>query len=281
MTIAPEMTKTIEAVRSEAAGLGDFLTGMDADDWNRNSACAEWKVGDVVAHLAQGGHGWIEFIARALEGDIDPPPGQQTLRAGDRGSEATAQRAVQQRQSQGEQELLDSFNSGYQQLYELLQQLKPEDWELPCFHRRGLSSIQEMVARRVQELAIHGWDIRSAFDPSHQLSEPAVGVVVGLVRRWLTSTFTPKAHGHAPVRYRFNISGPTPVLEDIVVYRDRFEVGTPGGGSADVTFTGPGSDYLLLIYGRLRFTGEDDSGDLEIDGSIQQAALFNTWFRGV
>ena len=66
-----------------------------------------------------------------------------------------------------------------------------------------------------------------------------------------------------------------------MVYQDRFEVGTPGGGSADVTFTGPGSDYLLLIYGRLRFTGEDDSGDLEIDGSIQQAALFNTWFRGV
>ena len=66
-----------------------------------------------------------------------------------------------------------------------------------------------------------------------------------------------------------------------MVYQDRFEVETPGSGPADVTFSGPGNDYLLLIYGRLRFKGAEDSGNLEIDGSIQQAALFNTWFRGI
>lgn len=281
MITAPEMTTTIEAVRTEAAGLADFLKEMDAGAWLQDSACPEWKVGDVVAHLAQGATAWTDFISRALEGDANPPAGQQWLRPGERGSDVTARRAIEQRHIQGEQELLDSYNSGYDRLNELLQHLKPEDWELPCFHRRGPSTIHEMVARRVQELAIHGWDIRSAFDPSRQLSETAVKVIVSLVHRWLSSTYSPRAHAHAPVRFRFDISGPAPVNEDVVVYPDRYEVEAPGVDPAEVTFSGSGNDYLLLIYGRLSFTGTRDIGSLKIDGSMEQAVLFSTWFRGV
>ena len=277
----PEMTMTIEAVQTESAGLANFLKGLDADDWLKVSACPEWQVGDIVAHLAQGGHSWIEYIGRALAGNTTPPPGQQSLRPGDRGSEATAQRAIEQHQSQSKQELLDSYNSGYDQLYQLMLELKPEDWELPCFHRRALSSIHEMVARRVQELAIHGWDIRSTFDSSYQLSEPAIGVIVGLAHRWFTSTFSPQADANTPVRYRFDMSGPAPVLEDVVVYQDRFELEASSSGPAEVTFRGSGNDYLLLIYGSLSVRGADNNSNLEIDGSLEQAALFNTWFRGV
>ena len=277
----PEMTRTIEAVRTESAGLAAFLKGLAADDWVRVSACPEWKVGDVVAHLAQGGHSWIEYIDRAMSGNTTPPPGQQLLGPGDRGSEATAQRAIEQSQSQSKQELLDAYNRGYDQLYQLMLDLKPEDWELPCFHRRALSSIHEMAARRVQELAIHGWDIRSAFDSSHQLSESAIGVIVGLAHRWFASTFSPQADANTPVRYRFDISGTGTVLEDVVVYQDRFEVEAPSSGPAEVTFSGSGNDYLLFIYGRLSVRGADNASNLEINGSLEQAALFNTWFRGV
>ena len=281
MTVVAEMSGTVEAVRIEAIRLADFLTGMDPNDWSQGSACPEWEVGDVVAHLTQGANAWVDFIGRALERDPGPPPGHQSLQPGDRGSEVTAQRAIEMRQSQGKQELLSSFSNSYDQLYRQLLQLKPEDWELPCFHRRGQSTIHEMVARRVQELAIHGWDIRSVFDPAHQLSDTAVPVVVGLAHRWLNSTFIPSAHANVPARYRFDISGPAPVLEDVVVYQNRFEVEATSNSPAEVTFSGSGNDYLLVIYGRLSITGARDTGNLKIDGPLEQAALFNTWFRGV
>jgi hypothetical protein len=66
-----------------------------------------------------------------------------------------------------------------------------------------------------------------------------------------------------------------------VVYQDRFELEASSSGPAEVTFRGSGNDYLLLIYGRLSVRGADNNSNLEIDGSLEQAALFNTWFRGV
>jgi hypothetical protein len=138
-----------------------------------------------------------------------------------------------------------------------------------------------MVARRVQELAIHGWDIRSVFDPDHQLSESAVPVIVSLAHLWLANAFSPNAHGVTPVRYRFEISGPTPIQEDIVVHPDRMEIENIGAAPANVTVRGTANDYLLLIYGRLDITDPDVAYRLEIDGSREQAELFSVWFPGV
>src|SRR4030095_2280326 len=88
------MTEMIELVRAEAAQLQDFLAGLGTEEWSRASACAGWTVGDVVAHVAQGAQTWGEAITRARTGDFNPPPGQSPLRPGERGSAATAQRAI-------------------------------------------------------------------------------------------------------------------------------------------------------------------------------------------
>ena len=51
----------------------------------------------------QGRPTWSEAITRAKAGDFDPPPGQPPLRPGERGSAATAQRAIDFRQGMGKQ----------------------------------------------------------------------------------------------------------------------------------------------------------------------------------
>ena len=91
-------------------------------------------------------------------------PGEQTLRPGERGSEATAQRAIAFHQEMGEQGLLQAFADGYQQLHQVLLGLQAEDWDKPCYHRRGVMLTRDYVGLRLQELTIHGWDMRSAFD---------------------------------------------------------------------------------------------------------------------
>src|SRR5262245_41732625 len=216
------MTEVIELIRAETSQLQNFLAGLSPEEWSRPSACAEWTVGDVVAHLTQGASTWREAITRAIAGDFAPPAGQPPLSPGERGSEATAQRAIDFRQRMGEDALLHAFADGYQQLHQVLLGLHAEDWNKPCFHRRGILPTRDYVGLRLQELTIHGWDMHAAFDATATLSasERSLPVLLSLAQRWLSNTFQPTPSLPAPIRYRFDVSGPAPVQQDVLVSQD-------------------------------------------------------------
>ena len=101
--------------------------------------------------------------------------------------------------------------------------LRPEDWEKPSFHRRGIIPVHENVTRRVQEIAIHGWDIRSAFDPAAEISEAGAQEIATVAHRWLGVCFVPLAGG-AHARFRFEVSGPNAFSEDVVLEGDTFRI---------------------------------------------------------
>ncbi len=225
------------------------------------------------------GTGFTKWTSRA--GDFNPPPSQPPLRPGERGSAATAQRAIDFRQGMGEATLLQAFISDYQRLHQVLLDMQSEDWYKPCFHRRGVLPIHDYVGIRLQELAIHGWDICTAFDAAAALSERPLPVLVGLEQRWLSNTFHPAPPLAAPVRYRFDVSGPVPIRQDVLVSQDSFHLVPVADIGADVTFRCNTGDYILLVYGRLPLDRAVDTGRLEIEGNREQAFLFNMLFQGV
>jgi uncharacterized protein (TIGR03083 family) len=275
------MTEIIDLMSFEAAQLQDFMARLDTEAWSRPSACTGWTVGDVLAHLTQGARTWSASITRAMAGDANPPAGEQTLRPGERGSEATAQRAIAFRQGMGEAELLNAFADGYQHLRQVLLALQAEDWDKPCYHRRGVLPTRDYVGIRLQELTIHGWDIRSAFNKAAALSERPLPVLLGVAQRWLANTFRPVPHLAVPIRYRFDVSGPASLQQDVLVSQDSFQREPVTERGADVTFRCNTGNYLLLVYGRLPLDRAVDTGRLEIVGNRQQASLFNMLFQGV
>ena len=278
-------TETIQMpplIESEAARLRRFLDGLSQEEWLLPSACAGWTVADVAAHLTQGAYTWSEGITRAQAGDAGPPPGQQALRPGERGSEATAQRAIDLRREKGKDELLQQFSDGYASLGRVLGGLQPQDWDKPCFHRRGVLPVRDYVGLRVQELTIHGWDMRWALDQSAEPWEQPFAVMVDrMVPRWLTNTFSPAEAPPALVRYRFHVSGPVPLRQDVLVEGEKFSTEPASDGSADVTFRCNTGNYLLLIYGRLDLSRGVPESRLVVSGDKDQAARFNALFRGV
>jgi hypothetical protein len=137
------------------------------------------------------------------------------------------------------------------------------------------------VGLRLQELTIHGWDIRSAFDEAAALSESPLPVLVGLTQRWLSNTFRPIPSLTAPIRYRFDVSGPAPVRQDVLVSQDGFRIEPVTDSGADVTFRCTTGDYILLVYGRLPLDRAADTGRLEVAGNRAQASLFTALFQGV
>ena len=271
----------IALLQAEVSQLQEVMAGFDSAAWSRPSACAGWTVGDVMAHLIQGASSWCDVIARAVAGDTSPPPGQQALRPGERGSELTAQRAVAFRQEVGDTALRTAFTEGYQQLHQVLLGLHATDWDKPCFHRRGILPLRDYVGLRLQELTIHGWDMRSAFDAAATVSEGPLPVLVGIAQRWLANTFRPAPGLTAPVRYRFDIAGPVPIHQDVLVSQDGFQTTPVANSTADVTFRCTTGNYLLFVYGRLSLERHADSGRLQVEGNRQQAALFSALFRGV
>ncbi len=275
-----QMTERIQLVSSEASRLSGFLSGLTEEAWASNSACGDWTVADVVAHLAMGAGTWADSITRAVGGDAQPPPGQAFLAAGDRGSGIISGSAVSYRQSQGLQ-LLENFKSGYAQLAGVLSQLRAEDWDKPCFHRRGPMPIQDYVGVRIQELAVHGWDIRSGLNESADIGDEPLSALVDMVPRWLRNTFRPSLGLPIPTRYRFEVSGLVPVRQDIVVDDDGFRTEFPTVDSADVTFRCTAGNYILLIYGRLDPVGPTVSRRLSVEGSQERAADFAQWFQGL
>jgi len=235
----------------------------------------------VCAHLTQGARTWSGAITRAIAGDANPPAGEQMLRPGERGSEVTAQRAIAFRQEIGTATLPQAFAEGYEGLHQVLLGLQAADWDKPCYHRRGIMPVHDYVGLRLQELTIHGWDMRTAFDRAATVSERPLPVVVGLAQRWLSNTFRPEPRLTAPVCYRFDVSAPTRVQQDVLVSPDGVRLEPVTARDADVTFRCTTGDYVLLVYGRLPMERAVDTGRLEIVGNRAQASLFSTLFQGV
>lgn len=279
----PDMNRTVALLAAEGERLGGFLAGLDAAGWAQDSACDGWTVADVAAHLAQGSGSSAIAIARARAGDSSPPEGQRLLDRGERASALTAERAIDFRRGLAAADLLAAFNDSQARLVQAARAIQAGEWEMPSFHRRGIIPLHENVARRIQELVIHGWDIRSAFDPLAPLSEEAAGLITTLAHRWLHTCFVPVA-GAAPARFRFQVSGLAPVNEDVVLEGDGFRIESAGPDtgeeSPDVTFRCDASSYVLLIYGRLDLEAGPIPARLEIDGPAEKARLFTGVFRG-
>ena len=113
------------------------------------------------------------------------------------------------------------------------------------------------------------------------LSERSLPVLLGLAQRWLFNTFHPTPSLPAPIRYRFDVSDPVPVQQDVLVSQDRFQCEPTTTGRADVTLRCHTGDYILFVYGRLPLDRAVDTGRLVLEGNREQAALFKTLFRGV
>ena len=272
-------TDLIQLVNSEATHLRGFLAGLNEQAWNQDSACAGWKVSDVAAHLTMAAETWADSITRGAAGDSNPPEGQSFFTAGERGSEIISQAAISYHERVGA-ELLQNYSAGYDRLAQVMSVVRAEDWDKHCFHRRGPMPMRDYVALRVQELTVHSWDIRSSQDKDAELSREPLSLLAGMVPRWLKNAFRPGLDLAAPARFRFDVSGPAPVHEDVVVKGDSFLTEPAGDTGADVEFRCDTGNYILFIYGRVTVDAATAAGRMTVQGNQEQAAHFSEWFRG-
>jgi uncharacterized protein (TIGR03083 family) len=272
---------------AESSRLEQYFQTLPPEAWTRPSACTQWQVQDVVAHLVGVAEFYAGTVARGLGGDTSPPAGRSPAGAstGASAAEGIAQRSIAARKSLGPQ-LLATFAATGRHLNQTLADLTVEQRPKPCYHPGGMVAAENFIELRLKELAVHEWDIRAALEPDAHLSPAGFAAILATISESIASgslrwAFWGGPAPAAPVRYRFVIAGPGPGKPDLVVDGKSIRMEEAGAESPRVTFACDTATYILLVYGRLDLDKAIASGRVRVTGDRQLATAFGQWFKGI
>ncbi len=272
-----EIEYRVGVAKRLAADIRTYLGDLTAEQWELPSACAEWKVRDVVSHLIGGAERQAESMERGRDGDSNPPAGFVPPEPVEL-SVTNAQRDID-RSNQLEGHFLESFDASYEKLHQQFDQYGGDSWETLAWHvRRGAMTAAAYVELRIQELAIHDYDIRSAFQHDASLHSGCVPVLLDMTARWLSMCFRPSDQLPRPVAYRFDVGSET---YRMIVTGDQFVMEPGETPQADVSLSASEENYLLFTYGRLSAADGIASGKLVVLGDLGYLDRFEAWFKGL
>jgi len=277
----------VHVLQEESERIKQYLHALPPEAMSKPSACTQWHVQDVVAHLIGVAETYASSVSRGLEGDTAPLPGRLPAGQGTAALSAAgiAQRSIAARQSLGDQ-LLATFDTTNDHLNRILAGLHPQERTILCYHPGGMVAAQNFIDLRLKELAVHEWDIRAGLEPEAHLSPASIPAIMTTISESIASgslrwAFWTGPTLSRPVRYRFVVSGIGPSKSDIVVDGERPRMEDANGTMADVTVHCDAETYVLLVYGRLDFEAAIASGRLVVQGERTLAAAFGQWFRGI
>jgi uncharacterized protein (TIGR03083 family) len=275
------LAQRVTLVRTEAERLQDYLGTLSPAAWHHPSACTEWEVGDVVAHLARGAEAYLEWITRGLRGDTAPPASAVTAAPENAtaGTARRAQRAIALRRSLGDQ-LLPTLQARTAQFYNFLVSLNAKDWEQRCYHPTGLQPVRRFVDLYITELGMHGWDIRSRLESVAHVSLESLPVFLEFMPDLIRWTFHPGLHWPAPRRYRFVLTDRSPHIYDIVIAGDQAWLVQNGTDPAHSTCQSDTETFVLLMFGRLPLPVALAQGRMRLEGTQESISTFTQCFRG-
>jgi uncharacterized protein (TIGR03083 family) len=275
----------ISTVQSEADSLTQFLETLLADDWERLSACKRWTIRAVAAHIVWATTYYADAISRGIKGDDshlpDRPPGDAPA-APPELSDYFYQQAMDTRDQLGD-DLMQVLRSRLQALTNLMASLSPEQWEVSCAFYKFISSTcpaHAFLSLAIQELAIHGWDIRSRFDKSTTISEPSLAFL--MERLTARASFLTQPIDIDPqvlVRYRFNFGADSALRYDLSIEggKERMEPATDS--LADVTIYCDRATFVLLLFDRFRLDSAISQGRVTIEGDESLARVLGQSLR--
>jgi uncharacterized protein (TIGR03083 family) len=273
----------VALIQAEAERLAQYLATLSPDAWRQPSACQGWEVRDVVAHLVEVAQFYVRTIARGVQGDMTQPP--ELTPPAVAPAAFIAQSAIACRERLGEA-LLPTLRERYAQLCALLTQLDAGDWEKLCAYTSEPRSrpVREFLALSVQELAIHGWDIRSRLEPVFHLSPESLTVLVQHTPRRLErphrAVFPLPPEFPDPVRFRWELRGAVGDSYDIVVEHRRCRMEPATDSTAQIIFRAEAETFALMLYQRLPLTVATATGSLMLEGDEELTTAFDRWLQG-
>ncbi len=278
----------VPIVQTEADGLAQFLDTLSADDWQRPSACDLWAIRDVAAHLIWAADFYTDTVSRGRQGDISLPEDRPPGDAPDPASMPAYfdQQAMRVRDRLGAR-LLPTFRSSYQSLSHLMLGLSPQEWDMPCSffrHYGGQQPAQTFLFLIIQELVIHGWDIRSRFDEAATLTAESLPPLIERIpnrfpRMPGLSQFPIDTDRWPLVRYRFDLEADCAMSYDMVAEGGKARMEPSGNVLADVSLQCDRATFVLMMYKRLNLDPVSLPTQVTVEGDQALVAALDQWLK--
>ena len=277
----PGIESQVELVKTLVSDIRARVGTLAPEQLALPSACSDWQVQDVLSHLIGGAERQLDSMRRGRAGESGPPQGFTPAESSTL-STNNAQRDISRREQLGDG-LLPAYDENYDRLYQELDEFAPDGWDTPCWHlRRGAMPAWEYVELRIQELAIHDWDMRKALEPSPSLHPDSIGTLLGFATKWLGMCFRPGGKLEAPVVYEFDLAPPHAMRFVVRVTGDGFEFLSPDEAPEDRwTVCAEAPAFLLFIYGRISGDEAIAANEFAISGDPDPLKRFEAWFQGV
>lgn len=244
--------RTIAALRANYDTLAAVVPTLTDDQLTGPSGASEWTVAQVLSHMGSGAEITLATYQASL--DAEEPPGQDFN-----------QSVWARWDSSTPQEQAANVLGHMKSVVDLLEALSPEQREAVEI-RLGFMpfplALAAAAGMRLNENALHLWDVQVALDPAVRLDAGAADVLFehfGADLGFLIG-FTSKADAVATsARVRLGTS-------DIgIVIGDGVSV-TTSVGEATATLHGQPESVIRLISGRL--TPEHTPADVSVEGNV-------------
>jgi uncharacterized protein (TIGR03083 family) len=271
-TSRPEPAAILAALEAEAAALERYLAGRSEDDLARPSACEGWTNADVVAHLTWAADFFGGILERALRGDLTPP---DLPPPGPARRQRVADLTRQVRAELGGS-LRASFQQANRSMNAAFAAVGPDDWELPTAHRVG--SVRRLAQSRLNELAVHSWDIRSVLEPPAHLTDSSLPVLIDLIGRWFELLFSPDPAQPRPWRIRFDYPRGSLAARELVIEPSAVAFQPAAAQPPDLVIQAAPEVTILLAMGRIDPAQARETYGLTANGRTELLALLQTRF---
>jgi uncharacterized protein (TIGR03083 family) len=261
-TMSTLADQVIAALRTGHDDLVSYVTTLDEQALSSPSGAADWTVSQVLSHLGSGAEISQASLQRALDGAGAPPEGfNQGIWA--------------RWDAMGPVEHRDGFieaNRNVVELYESLDEAARENVRVDLGFLPAPVPVAQAGWMRLNEFALHTWDVKVAADPAAAVAPEAVPLLGDGITGLLGWIAKPHALGgrHATLTVVLTSPDRTFGLElgDAVTLTD-----TPS--SSDGTLSIPGEAWLRLLTGRLAPAHTPDS--FKVDGPLTLDDLRNVF----
>jgi len=236
--------RTISALRGNHDQLTVRVSGLDEEDLARQSGSSQWDVAQVLGHLGSGAEIALAALQAAMAGQETPGQDFNQL-VWDRWNVMSPQEKAQ------------GFLDANEQLvtaYEGLDATTRQALHVKLAFLPFPADVALLSGMRLNEAALHGWDVRVAFDPHATLTieETAATLeqLTGPLSFMVGFLGKPEALGGIQATLRVETTDPNRVLG--LVLGERVSLGeAPTDSDVGGVLTSPAEAWLRLLAGRL------------------------------
>lgn len=235
---APSRLAVFDQLSESHQRLERILDDIDRDELHAPSACAQWSVGQVVAHLGSGAEIALDALRAGVAGSVDPVA-DETMQQLWADYDALGDDAVIDRSRTANAALIETFAA--------LTVTQLAEVRVPFFV--GPVPVASFAAFRLSEHAMHTWDIEVTRHSSAELDAASSAIILENVVQPLIGRL---AHPSAADDKRLDVR-----LDD-VGRTLRLELGYPvtivdddPSATADGSLIISTPAFVRLVYGRL------------------------------